>query len=100
MSKDLIQQPVSKVWERRAVNVMLFSKDRKWWISYNPSTHVGMEGWAGDGSGEETALCKDDQYFILNGDFRKEYEALIDKGFKACKKFFDDHEEDKSSWSN
>ena len=53
------------------------------------------------GSDRETALVKDTSYYILNGDWRKEYAELIPKGYEACKKFFDEHEaEYKNFWSN
>jgi len=37
---------------------------------------------------EETALCVDGKYYILRGDFRKEYEELVPKGLDACIKFY------------
>jgi hypothetical protein len=70
-------------------------------ISYNPSTLMDIPVFAGDGSGEETALCVDDKFYILNGDFRKEYEKAFEKGLAACVKVFQKHEHEyKSSWSN
>ena len=69
-------------------------------ISYNPNTGSTMVGKMMDeilnifspaekkGGGEETALCKDEKFYILNGDFRKEYEKLVPKGFDACYKFY------------
>lgn len=104
MSKNLVQQPVNKVWARMGQNVALHSEDGKFYISYNANTGSILPMFAGDGSGEETVLCTlvkgEVQFYILNGDFRKEYEALIDKGFKACKDFFLAHPESKSSWSD
>lgn len=50
---------------------------------------------AGSGpTGDETALVKDNKtkpsnFYILNGDWRKEYKPLIKKGYKECKKFFE-----------
>lgn len=46
----------------------------------------------------ETALCKDGNYFILNGDHRKAYAKL--KNFTQCKKYFKSKPELISSWSN
>src|SRR3990167_10573207 len=69
-------------------------------ISYNadPSPMVGL--FAADGRGGETALCVNEKYYILNGDWRTDYEKLAQKGLKACMEFFRAHEADKSSWSN
>lgn len=67
-------------------------------ISYNPDTGNSILGsfFAGDGDGEETALCipKDTKdggtrYLILNGDWRKNYEKLAPKGIAACRKFYE-----------
>ena len=72
-------------------------------ISYNASPCVGMSSWASDGGSDETALVNHKGkrvFYILNGDFRKQYEKLIDKGYKACKKFYNDNKEEfDSSWS-
>ena len=48
----------------------------------------------------ETALVKDHIFYILNGDFRKEYEGIIDQGFDACLAFYEFQREDHGSvWS-
>ena len=52
-------------------------------ISYNGRPEISVDHV------EETALCKDGSYYILNGDFRKEYDDLFDQGFEACKAFYD-----------
>lgn len=51
----------------------------------------------------ETALCTLSPWscFILNGDFRKQYEELVDQGYDACYNFFlTQKEEFGSSWSD
>ena len=88
-------------------NMILQGKD--FYLSYNPDTKRSKVGNAMDSlinmfsgkddGGEETALCKDDIFYILNGDFRKEYEKLFPKGFKGCKKFFDSKKKYQSSFS-
>ena len=82
-------------------NFILRGKD--FFISYNPDSGRSKVGAMIDnranilgalvdnrekGGGEETALVKNDKFFILNGDFRKQYEKLISKGFDACHKFY------------
>jgi hypothetical protein len=54
----------------------------------------------------ETALVKDngkgkpETYYILNGDWRSQYEALIPQGYLACKAFYDQNAaEHRSRWS-
>lgn len=65
-------------------------------LSNSPLGHI----WDSDDGGAETALVKNHKYYILNGDFRKEYEQLVDEGFDACYQFFKDNSEHKSSWSD
>lgn len=82
-------------------NFILKGKD--FFISYNPDSGRSKVGAMIDnranilgalvdnrekGGGEETALVKNDKFFILNGDFRKQYEKLISKGFDTCHKFY------------
>lgn len=70
-------------------------------ISYNPAPGGRNGLFISDDGGAETALCRDGAYHILNGDFRDEYEALIDEGFDACKRFYESQKADhNSSWSN
>jgi len=73
-------------------------------ISYNPRPGQMFGGWVADDGGDETALVRTGKgrntYYILNGDFRKDYEKLINDGFVACKKFYDKKRKKfKSSWS-
>ena len=88
------------MWE--STNFILKKDD--FWISYNPNPGNTVMGssWEGDGGQDETALCDDaGNVFILNGDFRSSYENIIDQGFDACKKFFDQQAAHaKSSWSD
>ena len=57
-----------------------------------------------DGGGSETALIqrtKDGHnYYILNGDFRTQYEALVPRGWQACLDFYNSKPELHSSWSS
>ena len=51
----------------------------------------------------ETALCTLSPWKcpILNGDFRKEYEAVVDQGYDACYKVFESLKaEHGSTWSD
>lgn len=69
------------------------------YISYCADPSGGFPWFSGDDNMDETALCKDGQFFILNGDFRKEYEELGPKGFSVCWEFFSRHQDAASSWS-
>ena len=70
-------------------------------ISYNPCPWGGISLFASDTGGAETVLCRDREYYILNGDFRSEYAELAPLGFTACFKFYKQHREmHDSSWSN
>ncbi len=68
------------------------------YISYNPD-FSGFSHWVSDDGSDETALCKDGKYFILNGDFRDRYEEIIDQGFEACFDFYT-KQNNVSSWSD
>lgn len=57
-----------------------------------------LRGFSGDDE-SETALIVDGCYYILNGDFRAEYEALASQGVAACIEFFKSKPELHSSWS-
>ena len=57
------------------------------YVSYNPSVYGGLL----NEPTEETALVKDGEekaYYILNGDFRKQYEKLVPRGFCVCYGFY------------
>lgn len=64
---------------------------------------------AGSGpTGDETALVSGDYtgdetktYYILNGNWLEQYQNLVPKGYKSCKKLFDKNKKQyKSFWSN
>jgi hypothetical protein len=107
-----------KKWEAGLNNEVL--QGDGFYISYN--SHTGRHAYSsvltvvgnilkklhGDGkylkNGEETALVLESlngrrAFYILEGDFRKEYEKLLDKGFETCKKFYDSKPELHSNWS-
>jgi len=88
-------------WENMGANEVLEGGD--FYISFNPSVIAIMEMWKADTSLGETALVKPDskiKYRILNGDFRKQYEKVIHKGFKACLKVYNQYKEKhNSSWT-
>lgn len=73
------------------------------YISYNPNLNASIFGgvFGSDDGGPETALCKDGEFFILNGDFRAAYERLAPQGYAACKAFYDQQSAHAdSSWSS
>ena len=72
------------------------------YISYNPDLNASYFGssFGSDNGGPETALCRDGNFYILNGDWRKQYEKLVPLGWDPCKQFYNQqsaHAE--SSWS-
>ena len=58
------------------------TRGRGFYLSYNPCVT--------DTEQEETALCfeRTGVFWILIGDYRKEFKPLIKKGIRACKKRF------------
>ena len=95
---------LTKEWKNPAHNFTLNINDNNY-ISFSPSL---TEPWAGtalaqDTAGGETALCTLIPWkcLILNGDFRKAYEDVVDQGYDACYKVFQDNKaEHGSSWSD
>jgi|TARA_Y100000310_G_scaffold20001_2_gene19515 hypothetical protein len=80
-------------------NHLLYGEGEEFAISYNSNPGSGLSLFDGDGGSDETALCKGGKYYILNGDYRDEYEAIIDQGFDACFQFYQDHLDKRSYWS-
>ena len=77
------------------------------YISYNPSPNfLGFGFFGSDGGQSETALVKTavgarSTFYILNGDFRRDYEKLVPQGFDACLAFYNSQKaEHRSSWSD
>ena len=49
---------------------------------------------AGSGpTGDETAIVYKGKYYILNGNWLKQYRPLVKKGYKACKALFNKNKE-------
>jgi hypothetical protein len=69
----------------------------EFYISFQPAASLFFS----DQGQQETALCKDDEFYILNGDWRDEYQNLLPQGFDKCLEFFN-FKKDKhgSSWSS
>lgn len=78
-------------WNILRNNLTLEDDSKDYYISFNESE-------------KETALVKKEslknKFYILNGDFRSEYEEVFEKGFEECLKVFEKYkEEHESCWS-
>ena len=83
----------NKKWEVSPMGNLVLQGDG-FFISYRANTADFGESWAGNDEGSgETALCFDGEYKILNGDFRKDYEKIIDSGLNECLKFYEEKKE-------
>lgn len=69
-------------------------------ISFNERPGGGFAFFESDDGGAETALVKGDDFFILNGDFRADYERLADGGFPDCYTFYLQNTDARSLWSD
>lgn len=79
-------------------NEVMEGKD--FYISYNAFTGEGNGAFNNEKGSDETALCANGEFYILNGDFRDDYKKLIPDGYDKCKKFYDKKKDDHSSiWS-
>ena len=89
------------VWRKNTNNSVLDGDG--FFISFNTNPCCGFDGFESDNNSSETALVNrssDIAYRILNGDFRQEYEAVIDDGWDACLAVYEKHEtEHRSSWT-
>lgn len=91
-----------KGWKKLERNEVLEGKD--FYISYNSCPGTGILMFMADNGGDETALVdiRDGKstFYILNGDFRKEYEKAFSGGFKKCFIVYSKHKKAaNSSWS-
>ncbi len=87
-------------WEKQEHNEALYLDG--FYISYNPGNY-SIQAFASDNgmNGSETALCKDGKYLILNGDFREDYEKLVEQGYEECLKFYNNKKDSfNSSWTS
>lgn len=85
-------------WKFYGPNYVL--KKKGFAISYNPGVYL-CPGFASDDGGPETAVAVDGKHYILNGDYRKQYEELVGRGLKSVLDFFRKQPQEKvSSWSN
>ncbi len=74
-------------------------RSKKFYVSYNPNPCAGMSFFAPDSGWDETALCVDGSFKILNGDFRNEYEEAF-PSLEKCLEVYEKHKESAdSSWS-
>lgn len=77
------------------------------YISYNANPQWVTGGlafvgsmFASDDGSDETALCRNNEFLILNGDFRADYEPLVAQGYEACRAFFEEKKASHgSSWT-
>jgi hypothetical protein len=74
-------------------------------VSYQPRQECapGISFFNSETRDGETALVdykNGATFYILNGDFRKEYESVIDGGFEACLRVYKSNLDKRSSWSS
>jgi len=86
------------LWKKAAHNYTCYGEG--FFISFLPA-NVDLSIFSSDNGEAETAIVKDGKYYILNGDWREQYEPLIPLGFEACFILYKEHAKDcQSSWSN
>jgi hypothetical protein len=98
-------------WRKNASNLVL--EGNGFYISYNPNTFNGhgnvtniantlgsLIGAEKHTDGEETALYGNNTWYILTGDFRKDYEEAFERGFLACLDVYEKHKAaHRNAWS-
>lgn len=84
-------------------NMTLKNKEENFYVSYLPPNGFPGSGmWdslTGATTTEETALYShvDRKWYILIGDWRKEYEDLLPKGYAACVEFYNSKKQEHNS---
>ena len=75
-------------------NTVFESLDKSFYISYN-DFDTAIYG------SDTTALVLGQMvnFYILNGDHRKEYNALIESGLQSCLDYFQNHRDQKNKYS-
>ena len=85
---------MTKVWTKLDHNSVLDGDG--FFISYSACPGSVSSFFEGDGGSDETALVRKEggrrNFRILNGDFRENYEEVIDQGWEACLAVYEAHE--------
>lgn len=71
----------------------------EFYISYNPKPGQEFAGFAADNNSSETALKLMGKWYILNGDFRKEYQEVFPDPIKCFAVYEANKKQYRSSWS-
>jgi hypothetical protein len=76
---------LTRDWQKSAANSNFILRGEGFFISFNPMPVKG--------SGQETALVDarnlpDRPFYVLRGDHRAAFEALVDAGFDACLDYY------------
>lgn len=74
--------------------------EKDWWISYCPTASDNDTEETAIGIARETGSWCHWAFLILDGDFRAEYEELIDQGLLVCIEFFKRNSRHKSEYSD
>lgn len=91
------------------VHNSMLTIDENHYVSYlfpdntSAAETLGLDSVSDNPAVGETALCTLSPWkcLILNGDFRQQYETLIDQGYDACYNFYlSQVKEHGSSWSD
>jgi len=94
-------------WKKIGNNTNEILEDENFYISYNRNTQTPIfceifNAFSGEEvtDGEETALNANNKWYILTGDFRKEYEAAFPQGLDACMKVYNRFKDEfRNNWS-
>lgn len=84
---------MNKKWETHKdfANSIISRKDEGYYLSYNP------DPLAGDSDETALYLYDSDEFLILNGDFREEYEKC--KSLKECMEVYEKNKKHRNIWS-
>ena len=72
------------------------------YISFNSNPCSEFSMFRSDDHQSETAIVKDNKFYILNGDHRNKYIKILSNNgtFEDCMEYFNSLPEQHSSWSN
>jgi len=99
MAKKWVHIPADGIEITGPGNYVLNGED--FYISYAPDISGNPYNHPSDNTGDETALVQDGRFLILKGDWRDQYEALVDEGYEACVALYRAHKaQSRSRYSN
>lgn len=86
------------MWIERQDGYGCYKNFENYYVSYNPMNDPWMNAIGFTNGTPETALCIDGEYYILEGDWREQYDAC--KTLEEALQLYRDNREHSNFWSS